>query len=196
MKIIVGAGNTNQEGWLSLQHQHLDIRNPFAWQQIFQPNSLEAILSEHVLEHLTLDEAAATAQNIRQMLQPNGYWRIAVPDGFHPSENYIDWVAPDSSGERLLAMFRDADEPNHKLLWNYKMLSQFLTDNGFGVVLREWFDELGYFHKAEWSELDGKIHRCAGSSWSSFLSFITSAPYTSLIVDAVKIERGITYGKL
>lgn len=194
MKVIVGAGNTNQEGWLALQHQHLDIRNPLSWQQSFQPNSLDAILSEHVLEHLTLEEAKTTAQNIRQMLQLGGYWRIAVPDGFHPSDEYINWVAPDSSGERFLAMFRQADEPDHKLLWNYHTLSKFLIENGFEVILREWFDELGYFHRGEWNELDGKIHRCAGSSWSSFLSFVTGAPYTSLIVDAIKVERGKTHG--
>jgi predicted SAM-dependent methyltransferase len=187
MKVIIGAGNTTQNGWLALQHKDLDIRSFQQWQRLFRPNSLKAVLSEHVLEHLDLSENSATARNVHTFLQCNGYWRIAVPDGFHPSENYMSWTAPDSVGEKFLSIFRDKDEPDHKLIWNYKTLSQFLSKHGFKVILREYFDEKGILHKSDLNEADGKIWRCAGSHWSEFLSNVINAPYTSLIVDAVKI---------
>jgi predicted SAM-dependent methyltransferase len=186
-KVIVGAGNTFQAGWLSLKYRDLDIRYKSSWSRLFAPASIDALSMEHVLEHLTLPEARATARNVWEFLRREGYWRIAVPDGFHSFGNYFNWVAPDSKGERFLSMFRGADEPQHKLLWNYRTLSDFLTKHGFAVVLREWFDEQGYFHQTDWSDNEGKVWRRYGSNWSSFLSAFIGAPYTSLVVDAIKI---------
>jgi predicted SAM-dependent methyltransferase len=187
VKVIVGAGNTNQEGWTSLQHRDLDIRNESNWARLCYPDSLDAVLSEHVIEHLTLPEVGATARNVRKFLKSGGQWRIAVPDGFHSCSNYLNWVAPNSPGERFLANFRQPDEPNHKVLWNYRMLSDFLTRHGFAVVFREWFDEQGYFHQTSWSDSEGRIWRRYGSDCSKFLSVAIGAPYTSLVIDAVKI---------
>ncbi len=188
-RVIVGAGNTAQEGWLSAQQADLDIRDSRSWQAVFRPNSLETILSEHVLEHLDLREAQSAARNIWTYLRCGGRWRIAVPDGFHPDANYLNWVAPDSPGERFLKMFRQPGEPDHKWLWNYQELIQFLMANGFKVVLLEYFDQGGRFHRNEWKQDDGNISRCAGSLWSGFLGVVVNAPYTSLIVDAIKVCR-------
>jgi predicted SAM-dependent methyltransferase len=195
MKVIVGAGNTTQAGWLALQHKHLDICQFSQWKRRFRPNSLQAVLSEHVLEHLDLSENDEAARNVRKFLRIGGYWRIAVPDGFHPNPNYLNWTAPDSFGEKFLSIFRADDEPDHKLLWNFKTLSAFLARRGFRVFLREWFDERGRFHKGNLSDADGQIWRRAGTNWSQFLSNIINAPYTSLVVDAFKIERGKTYDR-
>ena len=109
-KIIVGAGSTFQPGWLPLRQNDLDIRDPRSWRKRFLPDSLDSILSEHVLEHLDLREADLTADNIWEFLKCEGRWRIAVPDGFHPHPNYLNWVAPNSSGERLLKIFRHPSE--------------------------------------------------------------------------------------
>jgi len=110
-----------------------------------------------------------------------------VPDGFHPNANYLNWVAPNSNGERFLKMFRQPDEPDHKWLWNYQTLVTFLMENGFRVVLLEYFDGRGNFHRTNLNESGGRIWRCAGSGWSMFLSLFVNAPYTSLIVDAIKV---------
>ena len=64
MKVIVGAGNTQQDGWIALQHQHLDIRSLSNWKKNFHPESLDAVLSEHILEHLDIAENEKTAQNV------------------------------------------------------------------------------------------------------------------------------------
>lgn len=186
-KVIIGAGSTFQRGWLSLQQSDLDIRDPRSWRKRFLPDSLDSILSEHVLEHLDLNDADSTAANIWDFLKCEGRWRIAVPDGFHPHPNYLNWVAPNSRGERFLKMFRHPSEPDHKLLWNYQTLVSFLSSHGFNVILLEYFDRRGVFHRSNWSEADGRIWRRAGSGWSNFLSNIVDAPYTSLIADAIKI---------
>jgi predicted SAM-dependent methyltransferase len=98
----------------------------------------------------------------------------------------LDWVAPNSAGERFLKIFRQPAEPSHKLLWNYQSLTAFLYQHGFSVILLEYFDRRGRFHRSNWSEADGRIWRRAGGGWSWLLSQVVNAPYTSLIVDAVK----------
>jgi predicted SAM-dependent methyltransferase len=186
MRIIVGAGEVKRDGWLSLQHADLDIRDARQWAKRFSPASLAAILTEHTLEHLTVAEARAAVRNFWRYLKFDGYVRCAVPDGFHSSPAYLNWVAPNSAGERFLANFR-VNEPSHKTLWNYRTLSQLFSEAGFAVVVREWFDEARRFHKTDWSIEHGYIRRSHGSAWSMFLGAIVGAPYTSLLMDAVKI---------
>ncbi len=185
--IIVGAGDVVRDGWLSLQFSDLDIRDAQQWARRFPIASLDAILTEHTLEHLTVPEARAAVRNFYNYLKPGGYVRCAVPDGFHPSPEYQSWVAPDSPGERWLNRFRDG-EPPHMVLWDYLSLTDLFMNAGFSVVAyREWFDESGNFNKSEWSLEDGYIRRCFGAAWSAVLSFWVGAKYTSLIVDAMKI---------
>jgi predicted SAM-dependent methyltransferase len=191
MKIIVGAGAVAREGWLSLQHSDLDIRAAHQWAFRFPPASLEAILTEHTIEHLTVDEARAAVQNFYRYLRQGGHVRCAVPDGFHPNVNYLDWVAPNSNGERYLSQFR-GNAPGHKTLWNYQTLAKLFSDAGFAVVLLEWFDESGQFHRENWSVDHGYIRRCYTGLWSKFLSLVVGAPYTSLLIDAVKLESPIS----
>lgn len=186
LRIIVGAGTVTQPGWISLQHCDLDIMDRTRWSWFFLPSSVDAILTEHTLEHLTVVQAFAAVQNFHRYLKPGGYVRCAVPDGLHPDPNYLNWVAPGSTGEQLLQNFRGG-EPGHKTLWNYATLSQLFQDAGFAVVFREWFDEHGSFHRTEWSHEQGYVRRCRGCPWSNVLSFVVGAPYTSLLIDAIRI---------
>jgi predicted SAM-dependent methyltransferase len=189
LRVIVGAGAVKRDGWLSLQHSDLDIRDARQWSRRFLPASLETILTEHTLEHLTISEASAAIRNFHCYLKQGGHVRCAVPDGFHPARAYRDWVAPGSPGERWLGQFR-GNEPPHQTLWNYQTLSQLFCDAGFAVVLREWFDEEGRFHKTDWSAEHGYVRRCGGCAWSNLLGLVIGAPYTSLIIDAVKLKEG------
>ena len=85
------------------------------WLAYFSPNSLDAILAEHIWEHLTPEEAAVAAMLCFKFLKPGGYLRVAVPDGFHPDPAYIEDVKPNGKGP-------GADD--HKLLYTYHTFSQ------------------------------------------------------------------------
>jgi predicted SAM-dependent methyltransferase len=186
VKIIVGAGNTSQVGWLALQHNDLDITDARHWARRFVPGTLDAILAEHVFEHLTPDEAWRAANHCYHYLKRGGYLRIAVPDGFHPDRNYLSWVAPNSPGEQWLQRFRSPKDKGHQVLYTYKTLSRLLENIGFEVRLLEWHDERGVLNKRPWRSEDGDVWRNSTSVWSGLLSLVVLAPYTSLIVDAVK----------
>ena len=134
LKVIVGAGGTFQTGWVSTDIEHLNILDPENWGRYFAEGSIDAILAEHVWEHLTGEESLLAARNCFKYLKHHGYLRVAVPDGFHPSREYIEDVKPGGRG---------AGADCHKILYNYKTLSRVFTAADFDVDLIEWFDEKG-----------------------------------------------------
>lgn len=175
-------------GWLSLQQADLDITRAGDWMKVIGGvGKVDAILTEHTLEHLTYNEAAAAVWNFWRYLKPGGHVRVAVPDGLSPHPNYQGWVAPGSRGERWLQQFRAVNEPAHKTLWNFEKLASLFRRFAFRVRLLEWFDYEGLFHREPYRLQDGYIRRRHGSAWSNVLSVVVGAPYTSLILDAVKV---------
>jgi predicted SAM-dependent methyltransferase len=177
-QVIVGAGGTWQEGWLSLDESELDITRRDQWARRFLPSSLSSIFAEHVWEHLTYEEGTAAARNCYEFLRRGGCLRIAVPDGYHTDARYIAWVRPGTG----------YNGDDHKVLFTYKTLSELLTRAGFTVVLREWFDERGAFHAEKLDPRCGDVRRSYHTWYSKLLlSTVVGAEYTSLIVDAFKL---------
>jgi predicted SAM-dependent methyltransferase len=179
LKVIVGAGEldcSSYPGWLCLQEADLDITDSTRWAELFMPGSIDMILCEHVFEHLTPAEAMTAARNFYVYLRPCGRARIAVPDGFHPDTRYIDWVRPGGIW----------NPDSHLWLPDYRSLSQLLTRVGFSVQLLEWWDESGCFHSRPLDDEGGEIQRCMFGAQFLFLSLVTTARYTSLVLDAIK----------
>lgn len=176
MKVIIGAGGTEQTGWVSLQEKELDITDADSWARRFKPGSLEAICAEHVWEHLTPEEGLAAAVNCFNYLQRGGTLRLAVPDGFHPSKEYINWVKPGTG----------YNGDDHKVLYNYITLATLMQAAGFRVLLREWCDETGRLHFTPLDSKHGYIRRSLRSFWAWILSLRVGTRYTSLIVDGFK----------
>ena len=174
IKIVIGSSRKFQEGWIPTDREYLDILNNNHWKKYFKENSIDAILSEHVLEHLTLKEGELAASIFFSYLKKGGYIRLAVPDGFNPDEAYIKYQ--DVGGN-----FSDKD--GHKILYNYKLLSSVFEAAGFKVTLLEYFDEDGVLHLNHWDPKKGKIHR--SSKFDN--RFDPENPiWTSLIMDAIK----------
>ena len=135
---------------------------------------MDAILAEHVWEHLDCRAALVAAQNCFTYLQPGGYIRVAVPDGLHPDEEYIDRVKPGGWGE---------GSDDHHVLYTYRTLEAVFALVGFETRWLEYFDERGTFHYQEWSPADGMIQR---SSRYDRRNRTRELAYTSIILDARK----------
>jgi predicted SAM-dependent methyltransferase len=107
-------------------------------------------------------------------LEPGGYVRIAVPDGNHPSPEYIENVRPGGIG---------SGAQDHKVLYTYATLNELFTSQGFVVNGLEYFDDSGDFITNQWKNEDGLIHR-------SFLNDERNRDgvnkYSSIIIDAFK----------
>ena len=152
---------------------HLLIQNIGV--NIFKICSLGAILSEHVWEHMSLDEGFIAAKHCFEYLKPMGYVRVAVPDGYHSNPEYIELVKVNGSGD-------GADD--HKVLFNYETMSSLFERAGFQVKLLEYFDRNRKFNFIDWNVEKGMIHRSRRFDERNRNGELN---YTSLILDAIKM---------
>ena len=173
-RIVLGSGGIGVPGWIMTDIDQLDILNEKDWAAYFRPAFVEAILAEHVWEHLTVDEGTRAAELCWKYLRPGGRLRVAVPDGLHPDRTYIDAVKPGGSGP-------GADD--HKVLYSWRALQTVLEGAGFTTRVLEYFDESGDFHAVEWDPMEGMIRR---SKRFDNRNRDGALHYTSIIVDAIR----------
>jgi predicted SAM-dependent methyltransferase len=189
LKIIVGAGGVTQPGWLSLEARDLDIRDRNSWLRRYAPGTVDAVLAEHVLEHLTPIEARAAADNVYEFLKPGGYWRIAVPDGYNPDPDYHGFASPAGVYQRIWNPILN-DFPSHQVFYNVYSLTDLLKGSGFAVRPLEWFSPDGQFIRDAWSHAQGQIRKAFGTDHVARMNFwVYGWDNLSLIVDALKPMR-------
>ena len=82
LQVVIGGGQTSYEGWIFTDQDLLDITKPRHWRELFDPNSIDRLLCEHVLEHLSEQECVIALTEAYRHLKPGGLMRIAVPDGY------------------------------------------------------------------------------------------------------------------
>lgn len=175
VKLNIGCGKKRYDSWINTDKKTLDITDINSWSNNnINDESIDRILAEHVFEHLTDTGRMQAILNFKRFLKKDGVVRLAVPDGYHPDENYIKNVDVGGTGKSAY---------DHKFLYNYKTLSELFISNGFSVDLLEYFDEKGQFHFKEWDVKDGFIKR---SSRYDRRNKQNKLSYTSLIIDLKK----------
>ncbi len=141
---------------------------------------MDAILAEHVWEHLDPGQGLAAARNCFVYLKPGGRVRAAVPDGLHPDPAYRAHVRPRAPGE-------ESGDPDHRVLYDHRSFAALFEGAGFEVELLEYHDESGRFHEVEWSLEAGMIHRSRRFDQRNAGGKLA---YTSVILDARKPRGG------
>ena len=172
-KLVIGSGGTYEKGWIPSEKNFLNLLNQKHWNKYFKKNSLDAILAEHVFEHLSISELKSAIKIMHYYLKPGGYIRVAVPDGYHPSKSYINHVKPNLN----------ENSHGHKVLYNHKIITKLFLDAGFKVSMLEYFDENHKFHYNKWNIHQGNIRR---SSMNDKRNVEGKLAYTSVIFDAFK----------
>jgi predicted SAM-dependent methyltransferase len=175
LRIVIGSSQVFDKGWIPTNVQYLNLLNDQQWQHAFGDARLDAILTEHVWEHLALADSHTAAAQCFKYLKPGGYLRIAVPDGNHPDPDYIEFVRPNGSGSGAW---------DHKVLYTFDTLRDVLQGAGFTVDLLEYYDAAGQFHAVPWDQKAGRIWRCKG--YHEQKRDGSDMNYSSLIVDARK----------
>ncbi len=174
-RIVVGAGKKQRyEGWEHTDVGVLNLLKRSDWLRLGSPGFLDAILAEHVWEHLTQEEGREAARLCCEFLKPGGYLRMAVPDGGNPRPDYIARVRPGGTGPGA---------HDHKVLYTYRTLCAMLKEVGFEPRLLEYYDEQGELHCQDWSSKDGHIMRTSRTDERNADGVIR---FTSLLVDACK----------
>jgi predicted SAM-dependent methyltransferase len=177
LRVIIGAGEQRWDGWIPTHREDLDLCNRSTWAAWFGDRRPDALLCEHVYEHLTEAEGRAAAAICFDYLKPGGFLRLAVPDANFPDADYQNMVKPGGPGP--------ADHPaaDHKLVYDHRLLTDVLEGAGFAVELLEYCDAAGRFHYHQWDLASGPVYR------SLLLDHRNKAGrlgFVSLIVDAVK----------
>lgn len=171
LNVVLGGGATFYEGWIKTDQDVLDITLPSSWSSLFEPDSIDRLLSEHVFEHLSEDQCRAAFAECHRYLKPSGLLRLAVPDGNRRDADYVAEVAPPRDG--------------HQSLFNIDTLPRLLEEAGFKVIPLEYFDRDEQFHARAWDERDGYIARSIRFDRQE--SFKRGDMfYTSLVIDAIK----------
>jgi len=179
-RIVIGASGIADEGWISTDIEYLNLLKARDWERFFQPDSIDALLAEHVWEHLTPEEGACAAALCFKYIKPGGYLRVAVPDGYHPDPDYIERVRIGGSG-------LGADD--HKVLYTHKTFSDLFARAGFRCRLLEYFDAQGTFHSENWDEKAGTIVRSQRFDERNREGKLN---YTSIMLDAIKDASAAT----
>jgi predicted SAM-dependent methyltransferase len=174
VKLVVGSCYTYFPGWIHSDIDTLDILSRENWEKYFAKDSIDIILAEHVWEHLTSEQGKSAFENCFTFLKSGGFLRVAIPDGYHKSDEYINWVKPGGTGNGA---------EDHKVLYNYQSLTALLKEVGFQVRLLEYFDENKEFQFTDWNPDEGRVGRSARYDSRNADGKLV---YTSLIVDAVK----------
>lgn len=197
IKIIIGASGTRQKGWIATEKEILDVTNESDWSSLFNKNTISSILAEHVLEHLNMVEIITCLKCAKKYLRKGGIFRIAVPDGYHPSRYVIDLT-------KVNGLEPGADD--HKVLLNIDTLKDIGKQTGFKIYPVEYFDKKGIFHSKKYTDKNGRIDRSSKyylgrftNNIDEYRKFINSIPdelrdqfalkkisYTSLIIDLMK----------
>lgn len=173
-KIVIGSSGIFENGWIPTNYQYLNLLNEKQWARAFRGRKIDAILAEHVFEHLSEAEGLQALEICHKYMKTGARLRVAVPDGYNPDVNYIEMVKPGGSGE---------GSEDHKVLYNVDLLEKMFLSAGFSVHRLEYFDSNGKFHKFIWNPDDGKINRSSQYDPRNLDGVIK---YTSLILDGIK----------
>ena len=171
LRVILGAGGTTQDGWISTDQDVLDITSSWNWRFLFKVDSIRSLLIEHVLEHLSEEECEIALSQCYRYLSSEGTIRIAVPDGYRRDPTYVAEVTPPKDG--------------HKMLFTVDTLVPLLERLGLQVSPLEYFDSQQQFRANEWNPIDGYIARSKRFDRQQAFQR-DNLFYTSLIVDAKK----------
>jgi len=166
VKIQFGSGGNILPGWTNLQESNGDITKTLP----YGDESVDYILAEHVVEHVTHQEAWRFFKECQRVLKTDGVLRVVVPDlvkiFYNVSEDYKQLIAGQIDGWlRVAGIFtwhggevthEDIVKSlifchGHKACWTEQLLIVFLEAQGFHVKAKPY----GKSHHSELNNVDG-----------------------------------------
>lgn len=147
VRLCLGSGHAPIPGWINVDFEPpadilLDLRFPLPW-----PNmSVAAIYSEHLVEHVPLEDARSMFREWRRVIASDGVVRVATPDLARLIEDYRgDWRARQTWVTWPEYAYIDtpvhminvaARNWGHQYLYDFEELALRLREAGFGEVRR------------------------------------------------------------
>lgn len=148
MKMLnFGCGGNRLSGWDNFDLE-VDISKPLA----FADNYADRILAEHVVEHITHQQAWNFFEECKRILKPGGVLRVAVPD----VERIWRRITPEycaavkagghGDGSAKSAVRATIFEHGHQAIWTSELLVAALCAIGFRAVTKAEYGVSQYEH--------------------------------------------------
>jgi len=192
-KLQIGAQNNSIEGWLNVDILpksrsvcYLDATQTFP----IAADSFDYVFSEHMIEHITYEEAAFMLREVYRILRPNGKIRLATPDldalaalmndpGSPDHTAYIGYYQqrffPEKPAAAVYVVNRLFYGFHHRFIHNLQSLTHLLQAAGFTHITRREVHESEDVHlqnlEQHWREMGALPNRIE-----------------SIIVEAVKLK--------
>lgn len=134
MKLNLCCGGNVLAGWVN-RDMDCDIRSKLP----YEPESVDFILCEHGLEHVTHREAWNFLHECHRILRTGGAVRIAVPDveriwfAFTPAYGEAVKAGGHGDGSLTSSVRAAIFEHGHQAVWNQSLLAVFLSCAGFKI---------------------------------------------------------------
>jgi predicted SAM-dependent methyltransferase len=147
-KLHLGCAYTILPGWVNIDllgrvpaDVALDVTKPLP----FADASIEAIFTEHMVEHLTYQEAFRLARECARVLRPGGVVRVVVPDFGRYARSYFgdDDVIDTMQSERLTRLVGLASTvygSSHRSIWDAETLTAVLECAGLPATVSSFGD--------------------------------------------------------
>tara|TARA_B110000027_G_scaffold133233_1_gene161190 strand:+ start:1061 stop:1681 length:621 start_codon:yes stop_codon:yes gene_type:complete len=133
-RLHIGCGPINLEGWINIDardNSHVHINTHVIDLKDFSDNSIGEIYLCHVLEHFSFEEVSSVLDVFYRKLQPGGLLRISVPDFRLMAQSYLVQKVGLHSLKYALMGGQDYQYNFHKSIYDYKILTQVLSQAGF-----------------------------------------------------------------
>jgi len=152
-RVHLGAGTRKVAGWLNVDLRGSDYDVDLASGRLpWRTNSLDCVVSEHVIEHLELrNELLPLLSELQRVIRPSGEIWLSCPDIEKVCRSYVDhrmvdlledryarWKGYSLHGMPISHLINDFFHQwgQHKNLFDFELLEWALTSSGFDDVRR------------------------------------------------------------
>lgn len=175
-KLHIGAGGSYLEGWLNVDLEPLEERIAYfdaATDYPLPDNSIDFVFSEHLFEHLNIEQQVKMLSEVKRVLKPGGAVRIATPNldsilDIRGKKNdpligeYITWGARTYMPAQVSRFGEGANDEifiinnyfyswGHQFIHNPRTIRMLLENAGFKKITQEkiYESEIPTFRKME-----------------------------------------------
>ena len=150
LRLHLGSAANRLPGWVNVDllrssrglDLYWDLRRPLP----FRDASVDAIFSEHLLEHLPYPAGVGLLRECRRVLRPGGIARVGVPDldryiaSYLGRDDIIERVRP-GRPTRALALGEPFFLYGHRCMYDFETMQRALLDAGFTHVEHSSFGQ-------------------------------------------------------
>lgn len=134
LKLNIGAGNDILEGYKSVDlYMKADIKDDITKLSTIKDNTVDEVLTMHVLEHLKADDVLPAMKSVFRVLKPGSFWNIEVPDLIWVLTDFISTPDDQRWGWKLQTIFgmQNHDGEYHRTGFSDVRLGEMLKSVGF-----------------------------------------------------------------